>query len=73
MLGGWPATMVMDLFRRTPDSLQCHPKIHLAKYESDFTVVTAGEYEVNITDTDGGKLLAVIVLVSPSNKDRADN
>lgn len=31
------------------------------------------EYEVRITDTEGGKLVAVIELVSPSNKDRADN
>jgi hypothetical protein len=31
------------------------------------------EYEVNITDREGGKLVAVIELVSPSNKDRPDN
>ncbi len=31
------------------------------------------EYEVNITDLEGGKLVAVIELVSPSNKDRPDS
>jgi hypothetical protein len=84
MHGMWPARIVLQLRTLLPKGYVAGPKIHagsqveidVAAFEQ-IAVETAipdyDEYEVRIYDAERGRqLVAVIELVSPGNKDRAE-
>jgi hypothetical protein len=78
--GMWPARIVLQLRTLLPKGYVAGPKIHTAIWappEPTIAVEAAipdyDEYEVRIYDAERGRqLVAVIELVSPGNKDRAE-
>jgi hypothetical protein len=64
-LGQWPAMIVVELFGKLPLGYTASPRVRLGR---------ENEYEVLVHDGErGGKLVAVIEIVSPANKDRPDH
>jgi hypothetical protein len=68
--GGWPAMIVCDLHRKLPERYVAEPRVHLgSSIEGDLA-----SYEVRVYDTRSGRrLVAVIEIVSPPNKDRPEH
>lgn len=64
--GFWPAAIVARLNSVLPKEYIAQPRVDTEFPEPD-------EYEVNVYSQDEFRLVAAIELVSPSNKDRAEN
>jgi hypothetical protein len=75
--GMWPGTIVRQLFEILPAGYVSAPNVHFGK-EVEITLEAdlsdQDEFEVRIYDDEHGRqLVAVIELVSPSNKDRPEH
>jgi hypothetical protein len=67
--GLWPGIITLRLNATLPPKYRCGRKVHLGTLVEK--ELTPAEYEVRIYDTTGvNRLVAVVELVSPRNKDR---
>jgi hypothetical protein len=73
--GQWPAMIVMALARQLPPRYVAGPRVHLgASFEIDTALPDQDEYEVRVYDTHRRRrLVAVVEIVSPANKDRPEH
>lgn len=78
--GQWPAMMVLKLNAILPRRYVAGPHVHRgAEIEVDVAAVetdllSTDEYEVQVYDVERGRrLVAVVEIASPSNKDRPEN
>jgi hypothetical protein len=73
--GLWPGTMVLQLGSRLPSGYVAEPRVHLGSVvEVDAEMPEQYAYEVLIHDVERDRtLVAVVEIVSPANKDRAES
>ena len=69
VFGGWPATLVREMFDTLPKGFQAEPSVQLASTAES----KQDQYEVLVYDDEmRQRLVAAIEIVSPSNEDRPD-
>ncbi len=74
VMGGWPALLIQRHFDSLPPGYSLFPVVRRAGSTAFETVPEQDEYEVRVYDeTFGRRLVAVVELVSPANKDRPDS
>jgi hypothetical protein len=77
--GAWPAMIVQRLVRHLPAEYAAEPRVELGTYpdvppSAGVALTKQYEYEVRVFDQRRARrLVAAVEIVSPANKDRAEN